>query len=73
MKNEWQLIESAPKTADLVLLYADGEGVQAGYFDYAIGWLCVETQGLTGGRMEPTHWMPLPDPPGDPGPSRSDT
>ena len=68
---DWQPIETAPKEADLLLL-ADtlvGE-VRAGYWyqldhkgdkDFYEGWVAVETQGLTGGRMAPTHWKPLPD------------
>jgi len=58
----WQPIETAPKDED-VLLYQRGEGVRAGYWDDEHGWLAVETQGLTGGKIQPTHWMPLPDPP----------
>lgn len=62
----WQPIKTAPKDDDILLLYRDGEGVQPGYWDDEIkSWLAVETQGLTGGRMHPTHWMPLPSPPGD--------
>lgn len=60
---QWQLIETAPKDMDVLLLYQDGEGVQPGYWYDSGGqqcWLAVETQGLTGGKMQPTHWMPLP-------------
>ena len=56
----WQLIDTAPKDADCVLLYRDGEGVRAGYWDFDHGWVSAETQGLTGGKMTPTHWMPMP-------------
>ncbi len=61
---DWQPIETAPKDADLLLLYQDGEGVRAGYW-HAAGkcWVCEETQGLTAGRMKPTHWMELPPAP----------
>ena len=68
----WQPIETAPKDADVLLLFAEGWGVQPGYW-YQMDddtsqhrWLCVETQGLTGGGMGdgPTHWMPLPQAPG---------
>jgi hypothetical protein len=60
---QWQPIETAPKDSDVLLLYQDGEGVQAGYWydlEKPHSWVAVETQGLTGGRMQPTHWMPLP-------------
>lgn len=63
----WQPIATAPKDADVLLLYQDGHGVQPGYW-YDLDksdqvWVAVETQGLTGGRMQPTHWRPLPEPP----------
>ena len=65
----WRDIASAPKDDD-VLLYSENEGVRAGYwYDLQTppphGWWAVETQGLTGGIVQPTHWMPLPDPPVD--------
>ena len=64
--NGWLPIASAPKDADVILLYLDGSGVQPGYWDEDRGrWLACETHGLTGGgwHADPTHWMPLPDPP----------
>ena len=60
----WQDIESAPKDADVLMLYRDGEGVQPGYYEDG-SWFAVETQALTGGRMKPTHWMPFPSPPAE--------
>ena len=63
--SEWQPIETAPKDADILLLYSARDGVQPGYWDdlkEPHGWVAVETQSLTGGRMKPTHWM-LPEPP----------
>lgn len=60
----WQPIETAPKDADVLLLYLDGSGVQPGYWEDD-RWIACETHWLTGGgwHAEPTHWMPLPDPP----------
>lgn len=60
----WQPIATAPKDADVLLLYLDGSGVLPGYWE-GKRWLACETSGLTGGgwHTEPTHWMPLPDPP----------
>ncbi len=60
--SEWKPIETAPKDHDLVLLYRLGDGVRPGYWDETY-WLATETQGLTGGLMQPTHWMPLPEGP----------
>lgn len=69
----WQPIETAPKDADVVLLYREGWGVQPGYWYDMVGsgddgpprWIATETQGLSGGTMGdgPTHWMPLPQAP----------
>lgn len=64
----WRPIATAPKDDD-VLLYEEGEGVRAGYWDDLEAadpfWRAVETQGCTTGRMRPTHWMPLPSPPSE--------
>lgn len=35
----WQPISSAPKDEGLLLLFQDGEGVQAGYWEDEYGWL----------------------------------
>lgn len=60
----WRPIDSAPKDADVLLLYGDGEGIQPGYWDDDDDhWFAVETRGLTGGWMKPTHWQPLPPAP----------
>ena len=66
----WQLIETASKTSDVVLLYADGE-VSVGYFDDGTdedgeffqdpSWWWFDQEAT--GEFEPTHWMPLPAPP----------
>lgn len=64
--SNWQPIETAPRDAFLLLLYNEQEGVCAGYWDICERpprWIQVETQGITSAYMNPTHWMPLPDPP----------
>lgn len=67
----WQPIATAPKNADVVLLFCENEGVMPGYWD-EMGpehrWVSSETQTLSGGRMLATHWMPLPAAPGRPQP-----
>ena len=63
---QWQDIATAPKYDDFLLLWSEGEGVQPGYWNETSDdafWVAVETATLTGGRMTPTHWMPLPEPP----------
>lgn len=66
---DWQPIETAPMNYDVVLLYQPagpgfaesvGQGHRTDLREHAhdkwvfqvTGWIC-----------EPTHWMPLPDPP----------
>ena len=57
----WQPIETAPKGADVILLYCPAEGVMPGYWD-DLDWVSVETRSLSSGPMLATHWMPLPAP-----------
>jgi hypothetical protein len=63
---EWQPIETAPKTLDVVLLYEPPHGVGQGHrtldgMRNANGWHWVFQ--VTKHGCEPTHWMPLPHPP----------
>lgn len=64
---QWQPIETAPKDGTPILGFADGEittvewfqiGAIAGYFT-----LCVCGPWAVDGEWNPTHWMPLPNPP----------
>ena len=72
---EWQPIETAPRDGTRILAmirwsWSDGTdgGAQDVIYWYAGGkfWVCGTpmnyVQGLDEG-VEPTHWMPLPDPP----------
>ena len=60
---QWQPIETAPKDNTKVLLFVPVFGPSIGYFD-AHGpdnlW-CV--RGIVNRGVQPTHWMPLPEPP----------
>jgi hypothetical protein len=59
--SEWQKIDSAPRDGTGVLL-SDGKNIEVGSWDegYTHGW------GSTRGNwLNPTHWMPLPNPPSD--------
>jgi hypothetical protein len=67
---EWQPIETAPQDRAYMLLYLSGDGyhgprqcdVVVGLFTDS-GWYHISDGG--GGKVsnEPTHWMPLPEPP----------
>jgi hypothetical protein len=65
---DWQPIDTAPKTERHVLLAGpglDGAGpyVADGYFQRdspAMTWVLFTNRSRVG---EPTHWMPLPEPP----------
>lgn len=79
--SEWQPIETAPKDGTLVLLTIGthtGVGRWAvisrrdtlndtdddvAVFDYEFGWRSPNDKRING--KQPTHWMPLPQPPED--------
>ena len=61
--SEWQPIETAPKDETSLLLFLPGKGIIEGWYfsspkEIDDGW---ET--IIGSIGEPTHWMPLPEPP----------
>lgn len=58
----WQPIESAPKDREVLLL--DPEvGVCMGAYYSGKYWTTVCVRGGEDDFSEPTHWMPLPEPP----------
>jgi hypothetical protein len=68
--SNWQPIETVPKDRTIVLLYLRGEGyhgprqcnitagllTDSGYYAISDGYAGVVSD-------QPSHWMPLPDPP----------
>jgi hypothetical protein len=60
---DWQLIETAPKDGEDVLLCQDyGDGT----FEMVVGaWSDATDEWRSGEPFphKPTHWMPLPEPP----------
>ena len=63
LMNEWQPIETAPKY-NCVLLW-NGDFLTIGMFNRTLDAFVdlAEHSGGVGFEDEPTHWMPLPDPP----------
>ena len=58
---QWQPIETAPKHDLETLILYSSEGVQMGWFSaFHKCWLTTEGKDVW---AEPTHWMPLPEPP----------
>ena len=58
---EWiRTADKLPEPDYAVLAFAKGEGVVIAYYNaFAKGrWWCDDA-----GTIEPTHWMPLPEPP----------
>lgn len=61
----WQPIETAPKNGTVILIF----GVYVGYpIQHVVEWRKgrwkVDTEdGWWGVVVDPTHWMPLPNPP----------
>lgn len=60
--NEWQPMESAPKDGSDILVCSDDKAIVCAWWSDDFGeW---RTYGVGGNQwIEPTHWMPLPDPP----------
>ena len=67
--NEWQPIETAPKDGTPILAYVEDVAIQMEYSyflkEWGPVWLAAHGCGCCGEYSvpEPTHWMPLPDPP----------
>jgi hypothetical protein len=59
--NKWRKINTAPKHGVLVLLYGKGY-MKTGFHD-AAQQLNNYPHWRWGLTIEPTHWMPLPNPP----------
>jgi hypothetical protein len=59
--SEWQPIETAPKDGTFILVYGYGDYHHAFWLDQGNGfWFSIDDS-----LVDPTHWMPLPSPPGD--------
>ena len=68
---DWQPIETAPKDGTPILAWPCGDG-WGGKFPYVVQWvppnehhdgLWREAAGEQYDDFDPTHWMPLPEPP----------
>ena len=74
--SDWQPIETAPKDGTVILLYRFTDPVKLGFpiytrfqaWDYAVGYYTSDKERAPTGWVSPpianpTHWMPLPEPP----------
>jgi hypothetical protein len=67
--SEWQAIETASTNGKSILIYdhykpgIDGYGWVVGRYDQEHGWVMHQRNGIIINLVNPTHWMPLPDPP----------
>lgn len=74
--NEWMPIETAPKDGTPLLLYGGDHDSPSDYWgeelpsNIAVAWFCNKKwrycsyhSGYYGEWVNPTHWMPLPNPP----------
>ena len=62
MVSEWRPIETAPQWAHVLLWFPRGQHVIALMGNSPTHWEAVGYMG----DDDPTHWMPLPDPPPTP-------
>lgn len=65
---KWQPIKTVPKDGMRILLYFACHGVRTGLYwrTYRLLLDCGLASSLSDkGGVEPTHWMPLPEPPED--------
>ena len=61
----WKPIDTAPKDGTCILGYADDETTVVYWFHVGRNWeLSVSGAYCDDGEWTPTHWMPLPSPPG---------
>ena len=61
---QWQDIESAPRDGTAILGFADGTMTTVEYFVERGYWSLCECGAYAADcEWNPTHWMPLPDPP----------
>ncbi len=56
----WQPIETAPRKVEFRCLLGHEHSVVTGYWD---GAMWVNERSLLRSEFNPTHWMPLPEPP----------
>jgi hypothetical protein len=64
--SEWQKIETAPKDGTIILAYCPNHFYNGGAFigeAVFIPEFSIWEERIDGCVVEPTHWMPLPNPP----------
>lgn len=65
--SEWQPIETAPKDGSSILLFTGTGMIEGnwsfGRWDQGVIYATYDGCGGTAFESNPTHWMPLPEPP----------
>lgn len=68
-KPEWRSIETAPKNTDILLFDGDKPYAKTGIYHVdgeLTGWYLLDMgDELVDAAKQPTHWMPVPQPPED--------
>lgn len=59
---QWQPIATAPKDGTMIVLLAENTAVNVGSYS-ADSYNQWRWRRVNGGRIAPTHWQPLPQPP----------
>ena len=63
---KWQSIKTAPKDGREILVYHKVAGFMSiSYWEDGVGWVKASEDGFDAFNEEeqPTHWMPVPEPP----------
>jgi len=64
LKLEWRPIESAQKDGTEILFWEQGKKIKMGFWlPESAGWSVYGWKCSHGNFHNPTHWMPLPEPP----------
>lgn len=61
--SEWQPIDTAPKESGNILVFVPPRFITLGWHAEGDGWMDATCPEHAGPEIDPTHWLPLPEPP----------